>query len=102
MGDADRPGPAQIPEALFALMVQACMDHLGDADQAEGCCPRCCASCAAIRGLLDAGILDGAGRSAGLGSAWWDPIFRQVDRSWLGSAWRRESCHDDDPGFELP
>lgn len=78
--------------------------HLADlymADQDEGCCPECCAPCAALKQLLDAGQLDDIARpyyeaGGGQGSDIW--VDGQVDRELLKRAWRMTDCHGKDGG----
>lgn len=86
-----------IPGVPAARLAEAALDDLAVMAVDEGCCPSCCGSCSALKGLLDAGALDDLVRvSPGTaGSAWWADA--QVDRAFLTRAWRRTSCHTDQP-----
>jgi hypothetical protein len=70
-------------------------------DQDEGCCPKCCAPCAALNHLAATGQLD---RIAGDYVArtgecdWWDAAAGRVDPVWLARAWRLTDCHAEPGG----
>ncbi len=67
-------------------------DHLG-------CCPECCAPCAALRtaaaeGYLDAMVLFWPDTLPG--TSWWDERRQRVDREWLWRSWDQTDklgCH---------
>jgi hypothetical protein len=79
-------------------LVGFALDTLHAEDQDEGCCPECCAPCAALSHLAATGQLD---RIAGDYVArtgdcdWWDRAAGWVNRAWLDRAWRMTDCHDD-------
>lgn len=69
---------------LFGTLVVTQLDVLWT----EPCCPHCCAPCAVLQTLDEAGQLDDAVRLAPehhRDSDWW--IDGRVDRTWLYSRW---------------
>lgn len=94
-------GGLTVDLVAVAWLAEAALDHIwyaGQADGWEGCCPLCCASCAALKRLLDDGQLDAllAHAPAAVCSAWWhvDHLgVGGVDREWLANAWRLTCCH---------
>lgn len=79
---------------VMALLLDAALDKLWYAEQEEGCCPRCCAECVALRRLLESDQLDDLVRSRAEGNDWWDAANNRVDRDWLARAWRFTDCAD--------
>ncbi len=73
----------------------------GEPADYQGCCPECCAPCAALKELLDAGTLDQwtlAWPDTLHSNAWWDDSRQRVDRDWLARNWANADnlgCHDD-------
>lgn len=82
-----------LPETAAAGLVAHALNTIDE----DGCCPVCCAPCAALADLDHAGLLDQfAGRAvAEIGAhTWW--VDGRVDRRWLSDAWaQRGGCvHD--------
>lgn len=80
---------------VAAFLIAGALDDLWYADQEEGCCPQCCAPCAALKQLLDAGRLDDLVRpyEEQFSSETW--LNGEVDRNFLARAWRMTDCHDE-------
>lgn len=90
-------GLVVVDRQTHSWLVEAALDQIWYGEQEEdslGCCPTCCAPCAALKALLDAGTLDDAVRHRTT-SSWWDATNGRVDRDWLSKAWRMTSCHED-------
>jgi hypothetical protein len=90
---------AAIDLADAGRLVGFALDALHADDQREGCCPECCAPCAALAHLAATGQLDriAADYIARTGdSDWWDGVEGRVDRAWLARAWRMVDCHTAD------
>jgi hypothetical protein len=89
--------PVVVPAQTAAYLVAGHLDFLYVDDQAEGCCPECCAPCRALKQLLDAGQLDNLARpyyeGEGRDSEVW--LDGRVDREFLNRAWRMTNCHDE-------
>ncbi|WP_431881695.1 hypothetical protein [Micromonospora chalcea] len=77
---------------VIAMLIDAELTHLWLTERDEGCCPECCAPCAALKRLLELGQLDDLIRSRAGRNDWWDADNDQVDRVWLAAAWRRTDC----------
>jgi hypothetical protein len=81
-----------MPTIVAAQLVAGHVDILWDEWAAgRGCCPECCASCGALRDLLESGQLDELygyylNHDNGENSAW-DNEMHQVGRQWLTEAW---------------
>lgn len=75
---------------LVAGHVDILWDQWANGDEG-GCCPWCCAPCAALKDLLATGQLDelyGTYVDQGFGEMdTWDAERRQVERTWLTEAW---------------
>lgn len=82
-----------LPTLIVSQLVDYALATLWQADQQEGCCPRCCNPCAALKALLDTGRLDDVARPLGRDSSFWFEAGNCVDRVWLTAAWRMTSCH---------
>lgn len=81
-----------VPAVVIGQLAAEALNRIDD----EGCCPRCCAPCHAVRTLLTLGQLDAIMRTfiieCGGGWRWWDGD--RVDRAWLADAWARTDCHE--------
>jgi hypothetical protein len=96
-------GRLTVDLVAVAWLAESTLDHIWYAEQDddwEGCCPRCCAPCAALKRLLDDGQLDEllTHAPAAVNSEWWavDHLGRGgVDREWLEKAWQLTACHCD-------
>jgi hypothetical protein len=79
-------------EAVAWLVIHA-INGLYQDDQEEGCCPKCCGPCLALKLLLDDGQLDDAVRIHADGYDWWDERVGMVKRSLFDNGWRMTACH---------
>lgn len=89
-----------VPALAVGWLVETAVDHAWYADQADGCCPTCCATCGALA-LLDPGLLDDLLRHSpgATVSAWWrrDHLGRSgIDPALLPRTWRLTTCHGTD------
>lgn len=90
------PNTLTVDLEAVARLATAALDHLvWDGCSAPGspCCPVCCEPCAAIKRLLDDGILDRllVHDPSVSGSSWWATDHcgnAGVDREWLARCWR--------------
>lgn len=89
-----------VDRQILCWLTMAALNDIRAADDDIGCCPACCAPCAAVKALLDAGQLDDAVRERGPGWNWWDDTNNRVDRDLLVRAWRLTECHDDNESEE--
>jgi hypothetical protein len=88
-----------MPTLTAARLVAGHVDLLWGqwVNESEGCCAHCCAPCAALKDLMDCGLLDDLYRaymnsaSAGL-IAVWDYDKDEINRRWLLDAWRSGSA----------
>ncbi|HWB36943.1 MAG TPA: type II toxin-antitoxin system HicB family antitoxin [Rugosimonospora sp.] len=82
-------------KALAGLVAHALnqLDGWDHPQDDHGCCPYCCAPCASLKALDEAGQLDDAVRPIADGYVWWDSDTGAVDRGWMARAWRETDCH---------
>lgn len=85
-----------VDNTTLAGLVAHALNQLDGWDQPQddhGCCPYCCAPCASLKALDEAGQLDNAVRPIADGYVWWDANAGTVDRGWMARAWRETDCH---------
>ncbi|WP_033338973.1 hypothetical protein [Catenuloplanes japonicus] len=89
-----------LPRETAAQLTSHALSSLWSATEdpeVGGCCPICCAPCAALKRLLEERVLDDLARNTERGSHFWDPMHDQVDRGWLERAWAVDlGCHERD------
>jgi len=89
----------EVKRGTVAMLADHALTQVWEIDQhpdGDGCCPQCCAPCAALKQLLDAGLLDDLlrPRMQPCGSdERWDYTADRVDRAILARVWRMTSCH---------
>lgn len=83
-----------LPAGVISQLVDYALAMLWQADQQEGCCPKCCNACAALQALDETGQLDEFARRYGRGSFYWYEPADRVNRAWLNEAWRMTGCHE--------
>lgn len=82
-------------DAIRWLTIHALNEMSRAADDA-GCCPMCCAPCAAVLRLFQDGQLDEIVEAGASGYDWWNAERDEVDREWMHKAWRMTECHGDE------
>jgi len=90
--DTNPPSCVAVDRRILTWLTMAALTDICVADDDIGCCPACCAPCAAIKALLTAGQLDDTVRDRGPGWDWWDESRSEVDRELLARAWRLTKC----------
>lgn len=88
-------GFEKIEGQAFASLARFALDVLYQADQDGGCCPLCCAPCAALRSLRFTGRLNDivAQDPGSTQSVWWVE-GQGVNDGFLRHAWRMTGCHE--------
>lgn len=70
---------------VIRLLAESALDHLSQ--EPAPCSPDECASCWALRELLNTGHLDALLHHTPAGIEWWDHQTKVVDRDWLARHW---------------
>lgn len=79
-----------------AKLARFAMDLLWQANRSHGCCPQCCAPCAALKHFNDVGMLSHILYMDPEASThlWWDVPKGRVNQAFLRKAWRMTECHE--------